>query len=101
MNKELFERYAKLERDIKEMEDEKERMRAMLIDEMKDTDTEKVVADFGTFSLTKRTTYKFSETVNEEIKGLKEKIKDVENNAVSAGEAEEVITESIRFQLKK
>lgn len=101
MKKELFVEYRNIAAQIKELTARKTELSGELVKEMKKSDYERVNADFGTFSIVKRTNFKYTGEAIVEITGYKDKIKKAEEKAVIEGNVLESVTESVKFLPKK
>ena len=74
MNKENYKLYAELEQQKKDIEEKQKKIKEEIVSEMIEQQADTIKADFGTFSLTKRKTWKYSDTVeklNEQVKTQK------------------------------
>ena len=100
MTKENFQQYADLENQVKELKEKQESIKSNIMQEMETENTDKVQVDLiGTFSITKRVTYKFTPEVEQKIADGKTVIKKIEMEGRETAEAIE--SESLRFQAKK
>ena len=76
MNKENYKNYADVKNQIKELENKAKEIEVIILDEMKSQEIDSVKSDFGTFSLTKRKTWKYTDEVlklSDVVKQQKEK----------------------------
>lgn len=74
MNKELFKQYAVIKVQIKELEEKSKEIEKEVMNEMQTQEIEQVKSDFGTFSITKRKVWKYSndtKTIEEGLKRIK------------------------------
>ncbi len=97
MNKELFEKYASLKQQEKEVAEALKAMAPQVISEMQANDAEKVPSSLGTFSLGKYTSYKYSKKVQDAEKSVKMLKEDEKRTGV----AEIVETPSLKFYFPK
>jgi hypothetical protein len=79
MNKEQLERYASIKRQIAALEEEADLLRPSIVNAMLDTESEKInlvgedgVTITGSFTLEKKRSWEFSDSVTEAEEGLKE-----------------------------
>jgi len=93
VNVELLEQYAKVSRQLREIETEKEMIGAMVLEHLREVGQEKVTTGFGFFNVMSRKSYKFSPKVAE----LKEKAKRQEAKEIDDGTAEESVTTFLKF----
>lgn len=93
MNQKLLAEYVKLEDKIKNLEALKEATRTQILEEMQSSKIEKFVSGYGTFSVSRKTAWSYSEAV----KKLKEKVKVAEIKEQQTGKAVPVITNYLRF----
>jgi len=63
INKELFKEYADLKIQIKSLEEKSKELEPKVLEQMQVEEVEQVKSDFGTFSITKRKSWKYSENV--------------------------------------
>ena len=97
INKEKFARYAELKNKIKELEAEVDMLAPEILEMVFSTDQKKIEADFGTFTMSSRKTYKYTEPTI----ALAEKLKIAQQEEVATGKA--TVTESrfITFKAPK
>ena len=100
-NKDLFIKYQEFTSQIKELESQKKIIADEILSEMKKINADKVQSDFGSFSVATRKTYEFIASAKMKIDSAKNKVKDLEAEAIREGLAKEKVTESIRFTPKR
>lgn len=98
MDKELFNSYREIDKEIKEKTKEKKEIGDQIIATMKDDNIKTAKATYGTFSVVERTTKSFNKEAKARITSQKNKAEAVE---IEAGNFEEATSESIRYQEKK
>jgi len=98
MNKDLFIKYAEIKNQMKALKEQENEINKQVIEEMESDGVVKAQSDFGTFSIVSRKTYKFCESTNNMIDEWKRKIKGTEEAEIEAGNAEEQISNSLRYQ---
>lgn len=89
----LYQKYALIEDQIKELTAQKEELRTSILNEMVSAGEEKLVTPVGSFSVTKLKTWEYPESVIE----LGEEYKAAKASAESTGEATYTEKESLRF----
>ena len=93
----IYEEYAILDAQIRDLTNKKESLRVDIVKEMVEKGEEKVETGIGSFSISKLKTWSYPEKVLE----IGEKFKAAKAKAESTGEATYVEKESLRFtQLK-
>lgn len=93
MNNKLFEKYSNLMFEIKKMDEEKNLLRANILEELKKNKMTKTETDFGIFTAASRRSYKYTEVV----KKLEEKVKLQKVKEEQKGTAKEKITEYLVY----
>ena len=94
MNKLIFTKYAELQKQIQQLEEEKKEVAKLCIVDMKENKIERFNDDLGVYSLMKRNFYKYSD----KIKELEDNVKIVKTVEENEGIAEKTTVESLRFQ---
>lgn len=79
----LYQQYAMMKIATKMMEERIDELNEYIVDEMKDKELEKQQFEFGSFSLSTRKTYKYTEAVN----SLADKLKAQKKAEEESGEA--------------
>lgn len=97
MKKENFQTYADLKNKIKELSQQAEIIEGEILQEITEAGVEKVESGFGTFSLMKRKTWKYSEDIKTLEEGMKKNKKMEEENGTATFEEKT----SLRFQATK
>lgn len=97
MNKELFESYSKLNREIELLEEKKEKLKIDIIEEMEKEEVDKINAEYGTFFFSIRKSWKYSDAVKKLADKLSEKKKEEEQT----GTAEATESKSLTFRPTK
>jgi hypothetical protein len=92
----MYERYEQLALQIEALEVEKEALRIAIADDMQKNGIKKQESEYGTFSMSKRTTWTFPPAV---VK-MKEDLKAAEEMAKSTNEAKAEETYSLRYTPK-
>lgn len=92
MDKENYKLYAELEEQKKEIEEKQSRIKSEILEEMISQQSETVKADFGTFSLMRRKTWKYSPAVDELGARVKELKKTEEESGLATFEESTVLT---------
>lgn len=93
----IFEEYAVLEAEISALELKKEQLRPFIIKKMVDDGVEKLETAVGKFTLSKRKTWTYPESVL----AIGEEFKTAKAKSESTGEATYEETESLRFTQAK
>ena len=97
--KQIFRDYATVETKLTKLEEEKKLLRVKVVDVMNETENEKVVSEFGTFSVVPgKKSYVYTETIQEMVRDVSAAKKNEEESGaaqVSQGEA------FLRFSTKK
>lgn len=96
MNKDLLSQlsqYYEIQNKIKSLGDIKESLRSSIVKNFKENSLEKVESTFGTFTICKKKTYKFTEAV----KKIEERLKIAKIKEQQKGIAEEIISEYLLF----
>lgn len=94
MNEKVLAEYVEIEATIRKLEDAKEILRSQILSDLKSIDADKVESElFGTFSITSRTTWKYSPKVNE----MEEKLKIAKVREQDREVATPIISESLRY----
>lgn len=94
MDQALLAKYVALESSLKKLEEEKESLRSQILLEMQNHSLEKMESEyFGTFSIAKRTTWKYSDKVNI----MEEKLKIAKVKEQDREIATPIISESLRY----
>lgn len=97
MTNKTLQEYANLSAQIKELEGKRAQVGIGIFSALSDLGTKKHVTNFGTFSLTTRTTYKFTKATE----SLMYDAKEAERREIDLGKAKvKSTTESLRFQSK-
>lgn len=83
MEKETFKEYARIKNQIKELTAEAKELEPELRESMLEAGADKVKTEFGSFTLTTRKSYKYSDAVAELDTQLKSKKKEEEENGTA------------------
>lgn len=94
MQKELLGSYAILREKMKLLEREEGELRIKILENLKENNLEKVDSGFGSFTIAKRLSWKYSE----KVKALEEKIKISKDKEQKKGIAESSETEYLLFK---
>jgi hypothetical protein len=97
MNKEKFHRYAELKCQVNALTEEMEELKGDLLSEMKAASVDKVDHDLGTFTVSARKNWKFSE----KVESMKEAVKVAEADEKADGTATFEETPFVMFKEKK
>ena len=95
MNENLFNKYIQIQKQIKELEEDKKIIAKQCIAEMKKDNLEKVSNDLGVFNLVRRSYYS---GYSDRVKKLKDELELVKQVEENEGIAKETIIETLRFQ---
>ena len=97
INKENFKKYADIKNKIKALTQDAKLIEAEIKEELVEADVKKVNSDFGTFSVTTRTTWKYTENVD----AIKNKLKEEQKAEQDSGVATSTEASSLMFRAKK
>lgn len=97
MNKKTLQDFIKVESKLKELQEQRDTLRAEIVKDMKKEKMDKAETDFGIFTVAKRVNWEYSPKVGE----LKEKVKLQEVKEQNQGIAEKSETEYLRFTNNK
>lgn len=95
MNQQLLSEYVDIERRAKALEMEKQTLRGLILQDLKEHGMEKVESEvFGTFTVCKKTSWKYSDAITKKEEALKiAKFKEQEKEI-----AEPIISEYLLFK---
>lgn len=91
--KNVYEEYAFIESKIKDLENQKDKLRISILDDMISNEEKKIDTPFGSFSVTYRKSWTYSDKVIE----AEEKFKALKAKEESTGEATCIENPSLRF----
>lgn len=98
MNKDILEQYAGIKKQIASLTEEAKELEPQVLDEMRQEGVQTAKMDFGTFSITRRTKWEYSQ----KYKDLEEKydivLKAAQKTEQEDGTATKIETESITFR---
>jgi len=98
----ILKQYANLKVQAKEIEAKLKELEPKVFDQVMAVDGEKIEAKYGTFSLTTKKVWNYSETLLEKESQIKEKIKLMKREEELSGKATlEDIRSGLRFQANK
>jgi len=97
LNKERFQKYAELKCQVNAITEEMEDLKGDLLSEMKAASVDKVDHDLGTFTVSARKAWKFSE----KVESMKESVKAAEADEKADGTASFEETPFVTFKEKK
>lgn len=101
MKNELYEEYASLEMQIKELEDKKKVLRDQVIQDLSANELKKLETEVGTFSFVERKSFVFDDFAKDAIAEAKKNVKKVEKFMIQQGKGEEEVQSSLRFVSKE
>lgn len=101
MNNELFNQYAEVQKQIKELEEKKDTLSALVLEDLQKNELSKFQHDNGTFSVIEKTTWEYDELTKLKISDKKKEIKSIEEKAQEEKTAKEIKSNILRFQLAK
>lgn len=93
MDKATYKRYAEVKGQMKALEEEESLLKKALLQDLKDNDADKIAFEFGKFTKSYRSTYKYSDKVT----ALQEKVKLAQIKEQAKGIAKEVKNEYLTF----
>lgn len=96
MKKELYKEYGELDLQIKKLQDRQKAIKSELEEDMKSQEVDKVQAEFGTFFLVTRKTWKYSD----EVKAKETEVKVLKKTEEETGKAESTESTSLSFRAK-
>lgn len=96
MNKENLDRYAELKAQIKDIESEIEELKPGILADMKAAEADKIDHEAGSFVITKKKSWKFSDKVD----AMKDAVKNLEADEKADGTATFEETEILMFKEK-
>lgn len=79
-----YDQYIKIEQEIAKLTEKKEALREKILKDIQKSGETNKKTDFGTFSIVKRTTYKFSDSFELLQSSVNEKIKNYKNRQMKA-----------------
>lgn len=85
-DRDLYEQYAMMKNAIKVLDERVEELQGMIVGEMQEMKLEKQQFEYGTFTVTNRKTFKYSELVKEEEQKVKALKKSEEESGVATFE---------------
>ncbi len=97
MDKKLYQSYAILDSDIKELEAKKDELKAKILAEMLVEKADQVKIEKGMFSLVTRKTFKYTSKVEKE----KAKLDELKKLEEESGAAKATVSQSIMFKAAK
>lgn len=92
-----FQQYADIKRQIKDLEDQESLLKQSILQELEKNNTHKIDFDYGKFTYSCRTTYKYSEKIN----ALQDKVKLAQLREQEKGIAKEIKSNYLTFTPKK
>lgn len=90
-------RYAELSIQIKDLEAQRSALKPEIVEEFTSQGVEKLESDYGTFSVIRTSTWKYSKKTQKQA----EELKIAQVREQEKGIAKATVNESIRFQAKK
>lgn len=96
MNKELYQKYADLKNQLSKLEEEAEIVKVSIMEDMKEAEVEKVEAEYGSFTITSRKNWAYTD----KVKGLETTLKATKKEEEEKGLATASITNSLLFKSK-
>lgn len=97
MEKEQLEQYAHLKQEEKRIAEAIKQLGPLVLEQIKQSGHDKVKSSFGTFSITKRRSYKYSDRV----RGIEDGLKTAKAQEEADGTAEVVEKESLAYYQPK
>ncbi len=91
MNEQLFARYAQLKRQAAELEDEMEKLKPQLAEELKTLPDSRLKTGFGTFSMQRKAKWKYSELTQQIEDDLKTRQKQEQQDGIATAEYSEYL----------
>lgn len=97
MQKELLKKYANIEAKLRTLEEERLAFRAQILSDLQKNKLDKVQSDYGSFTVSSRKTWTYSDTVT----ALAEKLKITKSKEEVKGIAKATINEYLLFNPNK
>jgi len=101
MNNEIYNEYAELTKSIEILEEQRNALKEKIVEDLNKNELQKLQTDSGTFSMSKKVSYKFSKDLEGYIEATKKEIDARKELAIEKGEAIATETPFLRFQVKK
>ena len=97
MENSIYEQYAQMTKQIKELQTEQKELGSQCLKEMEDNNANQMKATFGTFSLVERKKWVYTQ----DVKHAEEEVKVIKKTEEENGKAKFSTSKSLRFQEAK
>lgn len=97
MNKDLYEKYVAIRFELKALEDKEKALKEQIVADLNQNKVEKITTDFGSFTICKKTSWKYSD----KVKTIAERLKLAQIQEQEKGIATPVESQYLMFTEKK
>ena len=101
MKNKLYEEYASLDMQIKQLEEKKKVLRDQVVQDLATNELKKLETEVGTFSFVERKSFVFDDFAKNAIADAKKNVKRVEKFMIDQGKGQEEVQSSLRFVSKE